>query len=54
MFLLSFIMITSVAYYLLTTRFIMLGQSTSKCIIILLEKKVIVGEINLIHVNTKD
>ncbi len=54
MLLLSFIGITSVAYYLLTTQFIMVGQSTLKCITILLEKKVLTKEIKLIHVNTKD
>ncbi len=46
MFMLSFIVITSVAYYLLTTRSIMLGQSTLRCTTTL--------EINLIHVSTKD
>jgi hypothetical protein len=32
----------------------MLGQNTLRCTIILLEKKVILGEINFIHVSTKD
>jgi hypothetical protein len=32
----------------------MVGQSTLKCITILLEKKVLTKEIKLIHVNTKD
>jgi hypothetical protein len=32
----------------------MLGQSTLRCTITLLEKKIIVGEINLIHVNIED
>jgi hypothetical protein len=36
--LLSFIVIISVAYYLLTTRSIMLGQSTLRCTTTLLEK----------------
>jgi hypothetical protein len=39
MLLLSFIVITLVAYYLLTIRSIMLGQSILKCITTLLEKK---------------
>jgi hypothetical protein len=39
MLLLSFIVITLIAYYLLTTRSIMLGQSTLKCTTTLLEKK---------------
>jgi hypothetical protein len=32
----------------------MLGQRTLRCITILLEKKVLTREINLIHVSTKD
>ncbi len=54
MFLLSFIVITSIAYYLLTTWSIMLGQNTLRCTTTLLEKKVIAKEIDLIHVSTKD
>ncbi len=48
---LSFIVITSIAYYLITTMFIMLGQSTLRCTITLLKEKIIAKEINLIHVN---
>ncbi len=54
MFLLSFIVIASVAYYLLTTRSIMLGQSTLRCTITLLKYIYILREINFIHVSTKD
>jgi hypothetical protein len=39
MFMLSFIVITSVAYYLLIIRSIMLGQSTLRCTTTLLKKK---------------
>ncbi len=53
MLLLSFIVITSVAYYLLTTRPIMLGQNTLRCTTTLLEK-VVTKEIDLIPVSTKD
>jgi len=52
MLLLSFIVITSVAYYLLTTRSIMLGQSTLRCTTTLLEKKFL--QINLIHVSIEE
>ncbi len=52
MLLLSFIVITLVAYYLLTTRSIMLGQSTLRCTTTLLEKKFL--QINLIHVSIKE
>ncbi len=54
MLLLSFIMITSVAYYLLTTRSIMLRQSTLRCTTTLLEKKVLAKEIDFIHVSTEN
>ncbi len=54
MILLSFIVITSLAYYLLTTQSIMLGQSTLRCTTTLLEKKVLTKEIDLIHVSTED
>jgi len=54
MILLSFIVITSLAYYLLTTQSIMLGQSTLRCTTTLLEKKVLTKEIDLIHVSIED
>ncbi len=54
MLVLSFIVITSVAYYLLTTWSIMLGQNTLRCITTLLEKKILAREINLIHVSFED
>ncbi len=47
MLMLSFIVITSVTYYLLTTRSIMLGQST-------LREKVLAKEIDLIHVSIEN
>ncbi len=50
---LSSIVITLVAYYLLITRSIMLGQSTLRCTTTLLEKKVLAKEIDLIHVSTE-
>jgi hypothetical protein len=50
----SFIVITLVAYYLLTIQSIMLEQNTLKCTIILSKKKVLLREIDLIHVNNKN
>jgi hypothetical protein len=54
MLLLSFIVIMLVAYYLLTTWSIMLGQSTLKVHYHFIRKRIIAKEIDINHINTRD